>query len=162
MTLSFASICRLKVHRATAPVVIGSPCLVSCALCLVPKGRRFMPVADWCPVSRFNCPNPSGAVVLSRAQSIAAPWFRHATVGVLFRQAPTLSQPVSVSAVAPSILAWPRFQRLFLVGLASRFAHQNSSAETLLSATTRPNPAFNLAPFGRWTLRDKAAQRRLA
>ena len=22
-----------------------------------------------------------------------------------------------------------------------------------------PNPALNLAPFGRWTLRDKAAQR---
>jgi hypothetical protein len=27
---------------------------------------------------------------------------------------------------------------------------------------TPPNPALNLAPFGRWTLRDKAAQRRLA
>ncbi len=25
-----------------------------------------------------------------------------------------------------------------------------------------PNPALNLEPFGRWTLRDKAAQRRLA
>ena len=25
-----------------------------------------------------------------------------------------------------------------------------------------PNPALNLVPFGRWTLRDKAAQRRLA
>lgn len=24
------------------------------------------------------------------------------------------------------------------------------------------NPTLNLAPFGRWTLRDKAAQRRLA
>jgi hypothetical protein len=24
------------------------------------------------------------------------------------------------------------------------------------------NPALNLAPFGRWTLRDKPAQRRLA
>jgi hypothetical protein len=28
--------------------------------------------------------------------------------------------------------------------------------------TKRSNPALNLAPFGRWTLRDKAAQRRLA
>jgi len=27
---------------------------------------------------------------------------------------------------------------------------------------TKPNMALNLAPFGRWTLRDKAAQRRLA
>jgi hypothetical protein len=26
----------------------------------------------------------------------------------------------------------------------------------------RSNPALNLAPFGRWTLREKAAQRRLA
>jgi hypothetical protein len=26
----------------------------------------------------------------------------------------------------------------------------------------RANPALNLAPFSRWTLRDKAAQRRLA
>ena len=26
----------------------------------------------------------------------------------------------------------------------------------------RSNLALNLAPFGRWTLRDKAAQRRLA
>jgi hypothetical protein len=26
----------------------------------------------------------------------------------------------------------------------------------------KPNPALNLAPFGRWTLRDEAAQRRLA
>ena len=25
-----------------------------------------------------------------------------------------------------------------------------------------PNTALNLAPFGRWTLRDEAAQRRLA
>ncbi len=28
--------------------------------------------------------------------------------------------------------------------------------------TDRPTMALNLAPFGRWTLRDKAAQRRLA
>lgn len=26
----------------------------------------------------------------------------------------------------------------------------------------KPNMALNLAPFGRWTLRNKAAQRRLA
>jgi len=28
--------------------------------------------------------------------------------------------------------------------------------------TKRSNPALNLAPFGRWTLREKAAQHRLA
>jgi len=31
-----------------------------------------------------------------------------------------------------------------------------------LTSTAKPNPALNLAPFSRWTLRDKAAQRRLA
>jgi hypothetical protein len=31
-----------------------------------------------------------------------------------------------------------------------------------ISKLIAPNPALNLAPFGRWTLRDKAAQRRLA
>jgi hypothetical protein len=30
----------------------------------------------------------------------------------------------------------------------------------LLRAAASSNPALNLAPFGRWTLRDKAAQRR--
>ena len=30
------------------------------------------------------------------------------------------------------------------------------------SMSQRYNPALNLAPFGRWTLLDKAVQRRLA
>jgi hypothetical protein len=32
----------------------------------------------------------------------------------------------------------------------------------LLVLDEKPNKALDLAPFGRWTLRDKAAQRRLA
>ena len=41
---------------------------------------------------------------------------------------------------------------------------QSSHAFIHLAARVfeRPNMALNLAPFGRWTLRDKAAQRRLA
>jgi hypothetical protein len=35
-----------------------------------------------------------------------------------------------------------------------------SRSEALANAMS--NPALNLAPFGRWTLRDEAAQRRLA
>ena len=31
---------------------------------------------------------------------------------------------------------------------------------SLSSVAATPNPAVDLAPFGRWTLRDKAAQRR--
>jgi len=30
-----------------------------------------------------------------------------------------------------------------------------------VGAPLRPNPALNLVPFSRWTLRDKAALRRL-
>lgn len=33
---------------------------------------------------------------------------------------------------------------------------------TSIYLVTKSNDALNLAPFGRWTLRDKAAQRRLA
>ena len=35
-------------------------------------------------------------------------------------------------------------------------------AERVAVVNKSPNPALNLAPFGRWTLRDKSAQRRLA
>ncbi|MGB4765840.1 MAG: hypothetical protein WBH09_02915 [Rugosibacter sp.] len=37
-----------------------------------------------------------------------------------------------------------------------------SSSFVMVRVGTRHNPALNLAPFSRWTLRDKAAQRRLA
>ncbi|SER33879.1 hypothetical protein SAMN04244573_03409 [Azotobacter beijerinckii] len=38
----------------------------------------------------------------------------------------------------------------------------SSKQRLMLVIEMQPNPALNLAPFGRWTLRDKAAQRRLA
>lgn len=41
-------------------------------------------------------------------------------------------------------------------------AHRVAVAKTISHQEQRANPALNLAPFGRWTLRDKAAQRRLA
>ena len=44
----------------------------------------------------------------------------------------------------------------------SRFSHQNSTEKTALFSSSSSNLALNLAPFSRWTLRDKAAQRRLA
>ena len=45
------------------------------------------------------------------------------------------------------------------------YAYHLGMAQTVLprgKGCAVPNPALNLAPFGRWTLRDKAAQRRLA
>ena len=53
-----------------------------------------------------------------------------------------------------------REQRVKLRLLLVPSARGQSSAGPL--AVVSPNPALNLAPFGRWTLRDKAAQRRLA
>ena len=52
----------------------------------------------------------------------------------------------------------------WLVGLSLSAAHcllRQASIGYVVSKV-RSNMALNLAPFGRWTLRDKAAQRRLA
>jgi hypothetical protein len=44
----------------------------------------------------------------------------------------------------------------------SRFPFLLAANIAAFGALQRSNPALNLAPSGRWTLRDKAAQRRLA
>jgi hypothetical protein len=44
----------------------------------------------------------------------------------------------------------------------SRFVHQTHTEKSSPSSIAWSNPALNLAPFSRWALRDKAAQRRLA
>ena len=41
-------------------------------------------------------------------------------------------------------------------------AEGRPDVESHMPRVTRPNNSLNLAPFSRWTLRDKAAQRRLA
>ena len=51
-----------------------------------------------------------------------------------------------------------RHAPVFVGGQQSRFGGRSINS----SLSGRSNPALNLAPFGRWTLRDKAAQRRLA
>ena len=48
------------------------------------------------------------------------------------------------------------------VGVATHHAVPGRGCKTSPSLAFMHNPALNLAPFGRWTLRDKAAQRRLA
>lgn len=54
---------------------------------------------------------------------------------------------------------------LYLVGGVSVIAVNDGALSIFFWRSRRPksrepNPALNLAPFGRWTLRDKAAQRR--
>jgi len=62
-------------------------------------------------------------------------------------------------------------QRLGLVGAVRSVLRSGCAVGSLIKvqvrsclalSTSAPNPALNLAPFGRWTLRHKAAQRRLA
>ena len=52
-------------------------------------------------------------------------------------------------------------QPAFSFGI-SRPAHQSHAEEPVLPSTPWSNMALNLARFAHWTLRDKAAQRRLA
>ena len=95
-----------------------------------------MRVSGWVVVS-----SASGGLV--RAQPFARAPFRLAFVRAATRQVSVQTQPLLSVPVSP-------------------LAHQNTSEKTALHSKSRANLALNLAPFGRWTLRDKAAQRRLA
>ena len=53
----------------------------------------------------------------------------------------------------------PRRERL---ELAVQFGARKTHRETISHINLRPNPALNPVRFALWTLRDKAAQRRLA
>jgi hypothetical protein len=99
-------------------------------------GRRSMRVSGRLVVSSAFC-GLAGAHAFARAP------FRLAFVRAATRQGSVQTQ---------LLLSLP----------ASPFAHQNTAEKTALPSKSRANPALNLAPFGRWTLRDKAAQRRLA
>ena len=146
MPLRATSIGHLKVHQAATPVLIGSsPCTF--------VGRHSMRVAGRFVVS-------AQVRVLSGAQPLAAVPFRPAFVRASFRHTPVLAQPVAISPVARQAFAKVHQRSVSLA--ASPFVHQNATEKTAPSSSTSSNPALNLAPFSRWTLRDKAAQRRLA
>ena len=100
------------------------------------------------------------ARILSCAQPSAATPSRLAFVRASFRRAPAQVQPVDVSPIKHLAIA-NAYQRSVSFA-ASPFVNQNTSEKTALRSKPRANPALNLAPFSRWTLRDKAAQRRLA
>ena len=53
---------------------------------------------------------------------------------------------------------WLLYVSRFVGRQQSRYGSRNINPPSPICA----NPALNLAPFGRWTLRDKPAQRRLA
>ena len=149
---SFATLfSRLHAHRATTPVVIGSSRFV-------PEGWRFMRVSGWSCFSLAAC----AGGFLSGAQPASGALCRPALLATTFRLASTRAQRLVAPAVLRVAQAVSQHSRRFSAALVARFVLQSRTQKTAPSSTAWANPALNLAPFSRWTLRDKAAQRRLA
>ena len=119
-------------HRLVTPAPIASSRFV-------PEGRRSMRVSGRSCFSLAAC----AGGFLSGAQSPVSARLRHAFVRASFRLAPVQTLAAVSICNSPSV-------------------HQNTAEKTAPSSTAWANPALNLAPFSRWTLRDEAAQRRLA
>ena len=141
----------LHVHRSATPVVLGSQRSV-------PEGRRSMRLSGR---SCFSLAAGAGGF-LSGAQPTSDALFRPALARTPIRLASVRVQRFAAPAVLRVAQAASRHSRRFSAVLVSRFVLQRHAEKTAPSSTTWANPALNLAPFGRWTLRDKAAQRRLA
>ena len=142
---------RFRVHCSATPVVIGSSRFV-------PEGWRSMRVSGRSCFSLFSC----GGGFLSRSQPTVAAQFHPALLATPVRLASALAHRLATSAVLRVAQAASWHSRRFSAALVSRFVLQSHAEKTAPSSTTWANPALNLAPFSRWTLRDKAAQRRLA
>ena len=93
---------------------------------------------------------------------VVAALFHPPLLATPFRLASALAQRFAASAVLRFAQAASRHSAPFSAVRVSRFVLQSYAVTTAPSSTTWANPALNLAPFSRWTLRDKAAQRRLA
>ena len=86
----------------------------------------------------------------------------HGVVGALVHYASALVQRLAASPFLRIAQAASRHSRQFSAERDSRFVLQSYAEKPALSSAAWANPALNLAPFSRWTLRDTAAQRRLA
>jgi hypothetical protein len=93
---------------------------------------------------------------------VVAALFHPALLPTPFRLALALAQRFAASAIFRVAQAASRHLRPFSVVQVSRFVRQSHAVKTALSSTTWANPALNPVRFALWTLRDKAAQRRLA
>ena len=138
----------LQGHRSATPVFIGS-------LRSVFEGRRSMRVSG-----RFGV--TAQVRILSCAQPLAAAPFRLAFVRAATRPASARTQRLSAPTAMRFAQALSRHPRHVTVAVIRHSEHQRHVVKTAPSSSPCSNPALNLAPFSRWTLRDKAAQRRLA
>ena len=140
-----------QVHCSATPVVIGSSRFV-------PEGWRSMWVSGRSCFSLSSC----GGGFLSGAQPAVAAQFHPALLATPFRLVSALAQRLAASVVSHVTQAASLHLRPFSVVRVSRFVLQSHADKTAPSSTTWANPALNPVRFALWTLRDKAAQRRLA
>ncbi len=113
-------------------------------------------------VVALNLLAPFGVVCRGGLTAVAALGVRAS--GGAGRAAGLGVSPVAVRAIAAGLGAWPLAAR---AGVAGRGAGSAGLLAAVASVAVRrgdagANNTLNPAPFGRWTLRDKAAQRRLA
>ena len=151
MTLLANQFGLFQAYRSATPVVLGSQ---RSAL----EGRRSMRVSGWSCFSLAAC----AGGFLSGAQSSVAAQFRLALLATPFRLASVLAQRLAMSPVVRFAQALSQHPSHVTVAVTRHFEHQRHTVKTAPSSSQCSNPALNLAPFSRWTLRDKAAQRRLA
>ena len=138
----------LQAHRPATPVLIGS-LRSGC------EGRRSKRVSGRFAVA-------AQIRLLSCAQPLVATPFRLAFVRAAARPASARAQRRSAPTVMRFAQALSRHPRHVTVAVIRHSEHQRHTVKTAPSSSPCSNPALNLAPFSRWTLRDKAAQRRLA
>ena len=138
----------LQAHRSATPVLIGS-------LRSVCEGRRSMRVSGRFAVT-------VQVRILSCAQPLVATPFRLAFVRAATRPASACTQRRSAPTIVRFAQALSRHPRHVTVAVIRHSEHQRHAVKTAPSSSPCSNPALNLAPFSRWTLRDKAAPRRLA
>ncbi len=147
MSFLCASSGHFKAHRAAAPVLTGSSRFMAEGRLFTRVSRHFVWVAKARSFFRACFTN---TVQFSLALGVASA-----------RHAPAVVQPFSASRFAHGSqrlpFSTPACYRACFTPWAS-----NSLRKTMPPSKQRSNPALNLVRFALWTLRDKAAQRRLA
>ena len=137
----------LNRQRAATPVLIGSPPATS-------VGRRFMRLAGlFLRGAGLGFRSPS--LCLAGASSLLALGGAPCSHTAARAESRSLRRVALRGLAASRCLAWAFFA-------VSPSAAIITTEKTAPHSKSRANPALNLVRFALWTLRDKAAQRRLA
>ncbi len=149
----------LPIVSAAASARVWAPVL---SACLLPRASRTPAsafpasrVRRWPTVLRSRLPSLAALTLAfsslgnsvcrarpipGRARRVASADFQQPKVLPVVGSSPSLFVPSAGSRVGAPRALWPHHR---------------------VTSGSFPNPPVNLAPFGRWTLRDEAAQRRL-